>query len=233
MLMAGGCSHLGTGDKYEQGHAQGGDTAFLGTDMTKEPCPLGTHNLGTQPSRGHIPPRGGMRKQGTGTPRGHVLAGCGAHGFGGDSLLGDMSLERTSMARGHSALEATCLRGTQAPYTHMCPPPTCPDPIPTGLPPCHVQSPSPASGNQFAMGSSQFRAPPPMGRDNPGDHRGQGTGQGGGPPANPLPPSPPWAMPGWVELLGAVPLPGMKGLRGPVQLCGADVRYADEAERVL
>lgn len=53
------------------------------------------------------------------------------------------------------------------------------------------------------------------------------------PPANLLCPGAPWARPGWGELPGAVPCLGEKGLRGLVQLCRADGRYADEAEQVL
>ena len=58
------------------------------------------------------------------------------------------------------------------------------------------------------------------------------AGGQGGLQAVPIPKAPM----GYARLGGAalgVPSLGMKGLRGPVQLCSADVRYADEAEQVL
>lgn len=233
--------------------------------------PLRGHSWGIHPSRGHTwpgervhwgPLTGGYISRRATSPwegkcisRVSLKAGGQILFWGGHTARGRVP-QGSIYGQGHSTTEVTHPRGTQAPCTHVYPVPRLgvpvqghpplpdvpPGPHPHGLPPCPVQHHCPATGNQFAVGSSQFRVPTTMGRDNPGDHRRMGNlwgnpeveDTGGAPLQAPRPHIPPRAMPGWVgrAARGGAP-PGHEGVKGPVQLCSADVRYADEAEQVL
>lgn len=230
---------------------------YLGTHVVRGQVWPGSCTMRGQSSWGHTWPgksvlwghlTGGYIPQRVTSPWEGVPKGRRANPFiWGHTARGHVS-PGSKRGQGHSTTEVTHSRGTQAPCTQVYPvphlrvavgepplPDVPPGPHPHGLPPALSNT----TGPQFAVGNSQFRVPTTMGRDNPGDHRRMGhlwghpevENTGGGPLQAPHFPMDNARL-GGGSCLGRCPC-GHEGVKGPVQLCSADVRYADEAEQVL